>query len=192
VLEEDCKSRRVWLHPLQRRLAYHNGWGGPYRVTGGAGTGKTVTAIHRARHLADRPAQEGSDEKVLFTTFTRNLAQTIEPQLQELAGPDIRNHVTGQTTDSLAQRVLAAGADAGPRPRLCGDQDDAIRQAWETARREATGDWDVDFLHAEWDQVVLAQGIEDQSEYRRASRSGRGRRVSRPQRADLWGVFERF
>lgn len=192
VLEGEFKKWRVWLHPLQRRLAYHDGWRGPYRVTGGAGTGKTVTAIHRARHLADRLAQEGSDEKVLFTTFTKNLAQTIESQLRELAGPDIGNRVEVRNIDALAQRTLTAGSDGKARPRLYGDQDDAIRQAWETALREASGNWDVDFLRAEWDQVVLAKGIGERSEYLQTSRSGRGKRVSRPQRADLWGVFERF
>lgn len=54
ALEGDLEAWRVWLHPLQRAYAYRDGWHGPFRLTGGAGTGKTVTAIHRAAHLADR------------------------------------------------------------------------------------------------------------------------------------------
>lgn len=192
VLEEDFRAWRVWLHPLQRKLAYHNGWRGPYRVTGGAGTGKTVTAIHRARHLADRLEQQGSDAKVLFTTFTKNLAQNIESQLQELAGTDITKRVEIRHIDSLAHRVLTAGDESGTRLKLRSDDADEIRTAWDSARQAATGQWDPVFLQAEWNQVILAQGIEDRAEYLRASRSGRGRRVSRPQRDDLWTVFERF
>ncbi|MDV6012305.1 UvrD-helicase domain-containing protein [Haloechinothrix sp. LS1_15] len=192
ILEEDFKAWRVWLHPLQRRLAYHDGWNGPYRVTGGAGTGKTVTAIHRARHLANRLEREGSDAKVLFTTFTRNLAQNIESQLKELAGPDILDRVEVVTVDALARKVLSTQADSERHPRMCGDEDPGLEDAWNAARRDATNDWDVSFLRSEWSQVVLAQGINDRETYLRASRSGRGRRVSRPQRADLWGVFERF
>jgi superfamily I DNA/RNA helicase len=192
VLEGDFKAWRVWLHPLQRKLAYHGGWRGPYRVTGGAGTGKTVTAIHRARHLANRLEREGSEAKVLFTTFTKNLAQNIESQLKELAGPEIMHRVEVRNIDALAQRILTAGNDAGQRPRLRSDTDPVVREVWDAARVHASENWDVAFLRAEWVDVVLAQGIDEQAEYLRASRSGRGRRVSRPQRADLWGIFERF
>ncbi|RCW45886.1 UvrD-like helicase family protein [Halopolyspora algeriensis] len=192
VLEGSFKAWRVWLHPLQRKLAYHDGWRGPYRVTGGAGTGKTVTAIHRARHLAKRLEQQGDDSKVLFTTFTKNLAQNIESQLKELAGPDILKRVDVLNIDALAQRILTTGKDSGARPRPRGDSDSPITEAWNTARAHAAEHWDIDFLQAEWSEVVLAQGIEKRSTYLRASRSGRGKRVSRPQRADLWSVFERF
>lgn len=190
ALDADLKAWRIWLHPLQRRLAYRDGWKGPYRVTGGAGTGKTVTAIHRARHLAQRLDREGSDAKVLFTTFTRNLAQNIEAQLTELAGPELLRRVDVINIDSLAQRILRTGDGTRPTPRR--DDDPSVLQAWETARAAASDKWDISFLQSEWNEVVLAQGIEERAEYLTASRSGRGRRISRLQRVDLWTVFERF
>lgn len=192
VLEGDLKAWRVWLHPLQRKLACRNGWRGPFRVTGGAGTGKTVTAIHRARHLAERLEREGSEAKVLFTTFTKNLAQNIESQLKELAGPDVVKRVEVRNIDAVAYHIVMAGKPPEARPRLKPDNDEEISELWRAAVAEAEGQWEVAFLRAEWLHVVLAQGIEDQVTYLRASRSGRGKRVSRPQRADLWGVFERF
>jgi superfamily I DNA/RNA helicase len=192
VLEGDFQAWRVWLHPLQRRLAYHDGWRGPFRVTGGAGTGKTVTAIHRARHLAGRLAGAEPEAKVLLTTFTRNLARTIRTQLTELAGQEILTRVDVVHIDALVQRLLGAGSTEAPRPSLRGDGDDVIKNLWETARAAATGDWDIEFLHGEWVEVVLAQGIEDRAGYLHASRSGRGKRLSRPHRGELWGVFERF
>ncbi len=114
VLEGDFAKWRVWLHPLQRKLATHEGWNGPFRVTGGAGTGKTVTAIHRARFLGRRLDETGADPevKILFTTFTRNLAQTIEGQLVQLAGPSVTDRVHVVNLDSLARAVVAA-TDAG-------------------------------------------------------------------------------
>lgn len=191
AFEGDFKEWRVWLHPLQRKLAYHDGWRGPFRVTGGAGTGKTVTAIHRARHLSDRLEREGSESKVLCTTFTKNLAQNIESQLTELAGPQILKRVEVRHIDALARSILAIGNE-DRRPRLRGDTDPVITEVWEAAQARLDDKWDVGFLQAEWTQVVLAQGVEDRSEYLRVSRSGRGKRLSRPQRAELWGVFERF
>jgi superfamily I DNA/RNA helicase len=192
VLEGDFKAWRVWLHPLQRKLAYHDGWRGPFRVTGGAGTGKTVTAIHRARHLAGRLNSAPPEDKVLLTTFTRNLALTIKAQLTELAGPELARRVEALNIDALAQRVVATGYDMATRPALRGDNDNEIRDAWATARTVAIDSWNISFLQGEWADVVLAQGIEDRDSYLRASRSGRGKRLSRPQRGELWGVFERF
>lgn len=192
ALEGEFTAWRVWLHPLQRRLADKDGWRGPYRVTGGAGTGKTVTAVHRARHLADRLARAGSDEKVLFTTYTRNLARNIESQLTELAGQDILKRVEVVNIDALAYRVLRTADDRQTRPRQVPDDAPDVVAAWETARADATEAWETAFLQAEWNQVVLAQGLAERGDYLRAPRSGRGRRLSRPQRAELWAVFERF
>lgn len=192
VLEGDFKAWRVWLHPLQRRLAYHDGWSGPFRVTGGAGTGKTVTAIHRARYLAQRLEDTRADGKVLVTTFTKNLAQSLQSQLVELAGPEILGRVDVLNIDALAARILHSGREDGHRGTLRADNDQSIMDVWESARRGMSNQWDLGFLQSEWTDVVLAQGIDDRNQYLAASRSGRGRRLSRPQRAELWTIFERF
>lgn len=192
VLEGDFKAWRVWLHPLQRTLAYHDGWRGPFRVTGGAGTGKTVTAVHRAKHLARRLNQDAPDVKVLVTTFTKNLAHAIETQLVELAGTAVRSRADVLNIDALTQRILARHKHGDRRTKLCSDDAPEITAAWDAARVVTAQPWQVDFLQSEWSQVVLAQGISDRDGYLRASRSGRGRRLSRPQRAELWNVFERF
>ena len=50
MLDAPLDKWRVFLHPSQRKLVYRS-WNGPVRVLGGAGTGKTVVAMHRAAHL---------------------------------------------------------------------------------------------------------------------------------------------
>ena len=49
----DFEAWRVFLHPEQQRYATGH-WNGPFRLTGGAGTGKTVVLMHRARHLVQQ------------------------------------------------------------------------------------------------------------------------------------------
>jgi superfamily I DNA and RNA helicase len=78
---------RVFLHPSQERLVKRH-LNGPGRALGGAGTGKTVVAMHRARHLAAEVFPESSD-RVLFTTFTANLAHTIEKLMTTLCGQEL-------------------------------------------------------------------------------------------------------
>ncbi len=195
VLEGDFAKWRVWLHPLQRKLATHEGWNGPFRVTGGAGTGKTVTAIHRARFLAKQLESTGADAKlkVLFTTFTRNLAQTIEGQLIQLAGPSITDRVHVVNLDTLARAVVAA-TDSGRKfvnsSKVTPEYQ--LEQLWRTAAQSSKGSWDPGFLNDEWSEVVLGNGIVDEAEYLRVARSGRSQRLTRPQRGDVWLAIEQF
>src|SRR5271165_2072215 len=81
ILEHPFAAWRIFLHPAQRKIAYAARYAGPAQVTGGAGTGKTVTALHRAAHLARRVSEElfAVEEvaPILLTTFTRNLADAL-------------------------------------------------------------------------------------------------------------------
>ncbi|WP_288338055.1 UvrD-helicase domain-containing protein [uncultured Gordonia sp.] len=195
VLEGDFAKWRVWLHPLQRDLATHDGWNGPFRVTGGAGTGKTVTALHRARHLARRIEDSGGGEKVLLTTYTRNLVRDIEAQLIMLAGKEITGLVDVLNVDALARKVLTAGDNGRAlvnSSTLVQDSDTRVAQLWATAAQTATGKWEPGFLSDEWALVVLGNSIEDEAGYLRVPRTGRSQRLSRPQRADVWKVVEHF
>ncbi|MFM7835404.1 MAG: DNA helicase, partial [Planctomycetaceae bacterium] len=47
ALDYPWEQWAVFLHPTQRALI-DRGWNGPVRVSGSAGTGKTVVAVHRA------------------------------------------------------------------------------------------------------------------------------------------------
>jgi hypothetical protein len=57
ILEHPFAAWRIFLHPAQRKIAYAPRYAGPAQVTGGAGTGKTVTALHRAAYLGPRPGR---------------------------------------------------------------------------------------------------------------------------------------
>ena len=80
MLNAPLEKWRVFLHPSQAALVKRN-FNGPARVLGGAGTGKTVVAMHRARHLAANVFSSSTD-RILFTTYTRNLAQNIRTNLE--------------------------------------------------------------------------------------------------------------
>src|SRR5690606_31965920 len=78
ALESPFDLWRIYLHPAQR-AAVEASYGGPARVSGGPGTGKTVVALHRAQRLAER-----GEGEVLLTTFTSTLASSLESQLRLL------------------------------------------------------------------------------------------------------------
>lgn len=192
MLNAPLERWRVFLHPSQRRLAERH-WGGPVRVLGGAGTGKTVVAMHRARWLARQPARQLVDRapesgNILFTTFTRNLAVDIEANLRLICTPE-----------EMA-RIEVTSLDRWVRAFLRGQRYDFRIQygrhdeSWERAldMKDAGLEFPDAFYQDEWKQVVLARGVTTEEEYRRVSRVGRGTRLSRAGRVKVWRVFEEY
>src|SRR2546426_7245468 len=85
ALEYPWERWIVFLHPAQRALV-ERGFGGPARIAGSAGTGKTIVALHWAAHLA----RANPDARVLLTTFSEALASSLPLQLRRLIGTQPR------------------------------------------------------------------------------------------------------
>lgn len=187
VLNQSIEKWRVFLHPTQRRLA-EGVKNGPVRVLGGAGTGKTVVAMHRAKWLAEQVAQNG--EKVLFTTFTRNLALDIRQNLNKICSQETLAKIEVINLDAWVMSFLKKqGYDYG----LLTDAQQE-RQLWQQAYSEkpAGVDLSLAFFQEEWARVVQPQSVTSLDGYKKASRIGRGTRLNRQQRVEIWPVFERY
>ena len=102
VLAAPLERWRVFLHPTQRKIVTRS-YNGPARVTGGAGTGKTVVAMHRAKWLA---GQVGPNERILFTTFTQNLAADIEDNLRKICSNEEMRKIEVVNLDRWVVRFL--------------------------------------------------------------------------------------
>ena len=175
---------RVFLHPSQRRLVERH-WNGPVRVLGGAGTGKTVVAMHRARWLARNLPANG---RVLFTTFTRNLAADIEQNLRQICSPEEMQRIETTNLDRWVQRLLR-GRRYRFRLEFARDAGAWNAAMQKTPRNLAFPDR---FYVDEWDQVLQAQGVTTRDEYLRVPRTGRGVPLTRTKRAQVWPVFEEY
>ena len=166
---------RTFLHPDQRQIAYHPGYSGSAQVTGGPGTGKTVTVLHRAAFLAERAAP------ILVTTFAGNLAEALQAQLDLLIhDPDIRWNIEVLNVDRLAYRIVR---QARGTPVIADER--TLRPRWATAAA-AAGPVTPAFLKAEWEQVILAQDLHTEQAYLTCARTGRGRPLTKAQRTQVW------
>ena len=189
IMNAPLAQWRVFLHPTQRKLAVGDR-SGPVRVLGGAGTGKTVLAMHRAKWLAENRTADG--KKVLFTTFTRNLAGDIEQNLKTLCGPTTLAKLEVRNLDAWVHGFMRAQK---LEHRIVYDRkQDAALQAWQAAMavRDSKLDLPDDFYELELEQVVLAQGITTLEEYRVTRRTGRKGLLSRGKRDTVWPVFEEY
>jgi len=186
MLSAPLERWRVFLHPSQRRLVVRN-WSGAVRVLGGAGTGKTVVAMHRARWLAKEFIKTNTPGRVLFTTFTRNLATDIRANLTKICSPAELQRIEVTHLDGWVMTYLKA---QGLQVRVFND--DARNSCWSLAMDVADTSLGLDerFYREEWKDVVLAQGCRSRDEYLVARRVGRGTRLNRQQRAQIWPVFD--
>jgi hypothetical protein len=189
MMEGDFAAWRTYLHPKQRAVAYRETWNGPYRLAGGAGTGKTVVALHRAAFLARRP-----DARVLLCTFTRNLAADLEVDVRSLVTPEELPRIQVRGVDQVVRAVVQS-VDGPPGAILGTGEQESL---WEDAARVAAVPADLTpmltpaFLAGEYRTVVLAMPEQTRDAYLRVKRPGRGVRLNRVQRAVVWTFIETF
>lgn len=181
VLEHPFALWRIYLHPTQHQVV-HARYRGPARVTGGPGTGKTVVALHRARHLAR------AGGPVLLTTFTSTLAASLLDGLDLLVDdPSVRDRITVRHVDQLAYHVFH---ERHGRPAILGPAEETAM--WRVVAGRLELPFSETSLAEEWRHVVLAQRVTDAAGYLAANRTGRGRRLGTRQRAQVWQAIWEF
>lgn len=190
MLDAPLEKWRVFLHPSQRKLVYR-GWNGPVRVLGGAGTGKTVVAMHRAKYLAEK-VFDRPDERILFTTYTVNLAADIAHSLKKLCTPEVAARIEVVSLDKWVSNLLRRAGYEYEIAYWDGGTG-KLRKLWEEAMTLApAGMFPPSFYRDEWELVVQPEGCQTWDQYKNAGRAGRGARLSRTQRKEVWAVFDEY
>lgn len=195
--EGELEGWRVFLHPAQRRIAYRD-YSGPAMVRGGAGTGKTVVAMHRAKYLADQIADDPTraGERVLLTTFTTNLARDIEENLRSLCPEHLSANPPRIEVINLDRWVSQFLKRKNFKRSIAyfGEEQKRLEDIW----HDVLLDHDLPeglseaFVKAEWAQIVQANGLMDKPAYLKVSRAGRGTPLDRRKRSALWDVFSDY
>lgn len=185
IMAEPLEKWRVFLHPTQRKIV-NKSYSGSARVLGGAGTGKTVVAMHRAKHLA---AELKDKERILFTTYTANLASDIKDNLRKICTLDEIRRIDVINLDAWVSQFLRE--HGYPAEIVYEEKADNL---WEEAvmGTDFSGEFPVSFYEEEYNRVVVAQEAFSLEKYVKASRTGRGTRLDRKKRMQIWKVFEAY
>lgn len=183
ALEYPWEKWAVFLHPAQRYIVEKD-YNGPARVSGSAGTGKTIVALHRAVHLA----RSNPDARVLLTTFSDTLANALRVKLRRLISnePRLAERLEVHAIDGIGERLYEMHI---ARPMIATREH--VRQLLTDASgKKGSQRFAPRFLLGEWEDVVDAWQLHTWEDYRDVKRLGRKTRLSEQQRLALWEVFE--
>jgi mRNA-degrading endonuclease RelE of RelBE toxin-antitoxin system len=183
ALEFPWEKWTIFLHPEQRQLV-EDSFTGPARVSGSAGTGKTIVALHRAAHLA----RINPDARVLLTTYSDTLANALNVKMTRLLGnePRLAERLDIYSLNAIGLRLFKA--HVGPATIVSRE---ILRELVLDASNAVGGHkFSMHFLLTEWDQIVDAWQLDSWETYRDVVRLGRKTRVPEAQRKVLWAIFE--
>ena len=188
ALESGWEAWTVFLHPEQRKVAYRD-YAGPARVSGSAGTGKTVVALHHAKHLLETHPER----TVLITTYSENLAADLNLRRGHLLRkPDLLERSNVESLLGFATELYKSVY--GHFPTLVGDADDEaafVRQTVEANCALLPRDLSVQFVCSEWERIMDVRNLCTWEAYRDAKRRNVTRRLAEERRRMLWAVFEK-
>lgn len=180
ALEFPWEKWTIFLHPAQRQWVERD-YSGPARVSGSAGTGKTIVALHRAVFLA----RSQPDCRVLLVTFSDTLANALRTKLRRLISnePRLAECLEVHAMNAIGERLYEQQFG---RPNV------ASRESIKQFISEAASDqkFSLNFLLTEWEELVDAWQLDNWEAYRDVKRLGRKTRLPEQQRAALWSVFD--
>ena len=182
ALDYPWEKWAVFLHPDQRQYVERE-YRGPVRISGSAGTGKTIVALHRAVFLARRHPQA----RILLTTFSKALASALKAKLEHLIGnePEIADRIVVRPITAIGCELYAE-AFGGPNIATA----EAVQALLAEAAAQIPGQrFTPQFLVGEWSDVVDAWQLRTWHGYRDVTRLGRKTRIGGRQREVLWSIF---
>jgi len=172
----------LFLHPSQQSIVEQRA-AGVFRVTGSAGTGKTIVALHRAVFLA----KQNPNSRVLLTTFSDTLANALKSRLRRLIGnePRLGERIEVHALDTFAIRLHESRI--GKIKLISKEALNLIIS--DCAKKEHKPIFGIHFLVSEWSEVFDAWQISSLENYKDQLRLGRKSRLSDGQRKLLWDFF---
>ena len=184
ILDAGIDKWQLFLHPSQQKLVDAD-YKGTMKVSGGAGTGKTVAALHRLKYLSGNP-----DAKILFTTYTRTLKENLEELVKNMGINRSRctlNNIDQVLIDTVRQYKIKEGYKV-----LDYTGDEESLKLWREVLETEVTEFDEKFLYDEYIDVIVYFGNTDAMSYMMQQRVGRTKALSRKQRMEIWKLVEKY
>lgn len=185
ALDYPWEKWTTFLHPAQRKLVERD-YKGPARVSGTAGTGKTIVALHRAVWVT----KNDTSARVLLTTFSDPLANALRTKLKLLISgePRLAERLEVASLESVAEKLYATHFG---KPTVASSKEVAEMIARSAAQSTNGDEFTQSFLVGEWNDVIDARQITQWEDYKDAPRIGRKTRLAEAKRKALWDILSK-
>jgi len=182
ALDAPWEQWAVFLHPTQQSIV-EGSYRGPVRVSGSAGTGKTIVALHRAVFLA----RKYPDSRILLTTFSESLADALNAKLRILIynQPRLGDQIEVQALDKY---ILKLHRQLFGNSNIVDSEELKLIISRELKNHKDCP-FNETFLIAEWSDIIDQRQISTWEEYKNALRLGRRRRLAETQRETVWNIL---
>lgn len=184
IIEQGMDKWQIFLHPSQRKLVDAE-YKGTMKVSGGAGTGKTIAALHRLKYLCENPGAN-----VLFTTYTKTLSINLADSIEKLDVP--KNKYTLNNIDKVLLDIAEKYKVKQDYKILDYSGDEESLKLWREVLETEVTEFDEQFLYDEYIDVIVYFGNKDVKQYMMQPRVGRTKALSRKQRIEIWRLVEKY
>ncbi len=189
IINGDLSKWQIFLHPSQRKLV-EGDFKGSVKVTGGAGTGKTVVALHRLKFLSNK-FNQSDEKKIVFTTFTNALTSNLNSLANKLHIDSTKHKIIN--IDALLRELSLSNNLISSSTRFLDMfNSKSSKDVWEEILENNLSEFEISFINSEYQNVVLYHNIDSLEKYLITSRTGRGKPITRKQKLDLWKLFELY
>lgn len=186
AMSRSFKDWRVYLHPVQRKAVEAKSKG-PTRITGGAGTGKTVCGLHRANFLLDQ-----GYKKVVLLTYNNDLTRNLQELAVDLMGPKVGEQVMVSSFFQYLDGLLARRGRQLSRRAMTPAE--FFRPAIESVpTSNLAREWNdslINALYQEICEVIAPQNLKTVDEYIRAKRPKGFVPLKLAQKKTVWEVYQ--
>lgn len=184
ALDYPWEKWTIFLHPAQKEFVERE-YNGPARISGSAGTGKTIVALHRAVYLV----RKDPDSRVLLATFSDILASALQNKLKRLISnrPRLAERLEVHSMNDIGLRLYSSNFG---KPKIA-DTDVISGFVNQAEKKIPEHKFSQKFLITEWLDVVDAWQLNTWEEYRDVKRLGRKTRLPEKQRQVLWSILEK-
>lgn len=186
IMDEGMEKWQLFLHPSQRKLI-DSDYNGSTKVSGSAGTGKTIAAIHRLKYLC----QSNMFGKVLFTTYTTALVDNLRVLVEKMS-IDKQKYAL----NNIDKVLLEVAKEYKILPEdfhvldYSGDKESLA--LWSEVLDQNISEFDEQFLYSEYIDVIIYNNNKDMKSYLLQPRTGRTKPITRKQRVEIWKLKEQY
>ncbi len=195
ILQIPWEKWLVFLHASQREYV-EGDYDGPAVISGAAGTGKTIVALHRAAALA----RKNPDAKILFTTILYPLIKDLNKRMDYLLDgePNVRARITIRSLRDIGVELYQQTFGT---PNIINQTDQSKINSIEriTSSNEITAmlkalaqDEPLHHIRPEWYEVCDAWGVRSLEEYLNAPRLGKMTQLPQEQYQAFWSIFQQL